>query len=85
MWLIGFLALAGSFAVTYTRARLENLPRDVFDRGITSLASRAVRLFVVMIGAVSGHGLATLIVLASMTNVVVLIRVVYARRLLMGT
>ena len=85
VWLVGFLALAGSFAVTYTRARLENLPRDVFDRGITSLASRDVRLFVVMIGAISGQGLATLIVLASMTNVVVLIRVIYARRLLMGT
>ena len=85
VWLVGFLALAGSFAVTYTRARLENVPREIFDRGITSLASRDVRLFVVMIGAVAGQGLATLIVLACMTNAVVLIRVIYARRLLMGT
>ena len=85
VWPVGFLAPAGSFAATYTRARLENLPRDVFDRGITSLASRDVRLFVVMVGTVSDQGLATLIVLASMTNVVVLISVVYTRRLLMRT
>ena len=85
VWLVGFLALAGSFAVTYTRARLENVPRNVFDRGITSLASRDVRLFVIMIGAVAGQGLATLILLAGVTNAVVLIRVIYARRLLRGT
>ena len=85
VWLVGFLALSGSFAVTYTRARLENVPRNVFDRGITSLASRDVRLFVIMIGAVAGQGLATLILLASATNAVVLIRLMYARRLLRET
>ena len=84
VWLVGFGALAGTFAVTYTRARIENVPRNLFDRGITSVASRDVRLLVVMIGALTGQGFITLLVLAYMTNMVVLIRLVYARRALKG-
>ncbi len=37
VWITGFLALAGTFAVTYSRARIEGLPRNVFDRGLTSM------------------------------------------------
>ena len=84
VWLAGFWTLAGSFAVTYTRARIENAPRTVFDRGITSAATRDVRLFIIMVGALTGKGLATLMVLASLTNVVVLLRLVHARRVLKG-
>ena len=84
VWLVGFGALAGTFAVTYTRARIEHVPRNLFDRGITSVASRDVRLLVVMIGALAGQGFITLLVLAYMTNMVVLIRLVYARRALKG-
>ena len=82
VWLAGFWALTGSFAVTYTRARIEGAPRDLFDRGITSVASRDVRLFIVMVGALSGQGFATLLVLASLTNTVVLLRMLHARRVL---
>ena len=84
VWLAGFWALAGSFGVTYTRARIENAPRTVFDRGITSAATRDVRLFIVMVGALTGRGLVTLMVLASLTNVVVLLRLVHARRVMQG-
>ena len=85
VWLTGFWALAGTFAVTYTRARIEGVNRNLFDRGITSAASRDVRLFVVMVGSLTGHGFATLIALACLTNVVVLVRLLYAWRLLKGT
>ncbi len=81
-WLAGFAALAGSFAVTYTRARVDESRRTMFDSGITSLASRDVRLLLVMVGALSGYGLATLVVLATLTNAVVLLRVASARRVL---
>lgn len=81
-WLAGFAALAGSFAVTYTRARVDESRRTMFDSGITSLASRDVRLLLVMIGALAGYGLATLIMVAVLTNAVVLLRVVSARRVL---
>ncbi len=82
VWLVGFWALAGTFVVTYTRARIQGLPRNVFDRGLASLASRDIRLLVLMIGALSGQGFATIIVLAALTNAVVLIRLVKAKSLL---
>jgi phosphatidylglycerophosphate synthase len=82
VWVVGFWAMAGSFAVTYTRARIEGVSRDLFDKGIASAASRDVRLFVVMIGALVGQGFATLIVLAVLSNSVVLLRLMHARRVL---
>jgi phosphatidylglycerophosphate synthase len=84
VWVTGFWALAGSFVVTYSRARIEHAPRNLFDRGITSAASRDIRLFVLMIGALAEQGFATLIALAALTNVVVLLRLIYARQVLKG-
>ena len=82
VWIFGFWAIAGTFVVTYTRAITGSLPRNVFDRGIASIASRDVRLFVLMIGALSGQAFATVITLAVLTNAVVLIRLIIAGRLL---
>jgi hypothetical protein len=84
VWGIAFLAMTGTFAVTYTRARVEHIPRNTFDSGITSVASRDVRIFVLMVGVLAGQGLATLIVLAVLTNAVVLLRMRHAHRLLKG-
>lgn len=84
VWAVGFAALMGSFTVTYTRARIEHVPRNVFDRGITSAASRDVRLFIVMVGGLAGQGLITLALLAYLTHTVVILRLFYARRLLRG-
>ena len=92
-WAAGFAALSGSFAVTYTRARVDESRRTMFDRGVASLASRDVRLLLVMIGALAGglapgggpaYGVGTLIALATLTNGVVLLRVLNARRALAG-
>lgn len=92
-WAAGFAALSGSFAVTYTRARVDESRRTMFDRGVASLASRDVRLLLVMIGALAGglapgggpaYGVGTLIALAALTNGVVLLRVLSARRALGG-
>ena len=74
VWIVGFWALAGTLVISYTRARTEAGRRGRFDRGITSLASRDVRLFLVMLGAVVGQGLATLVVIAVLTHVVVMLR-----------
>ena len=90
-WAAGFAALAGSFAVTYTRARVDETRRTMFDRGVTSLASRDVRLLIIMLGALAGgllpgggpaYGVGTLVALAALANGVVLLRVVSARRVL---
>ena len=84
VWLAGFWALAGTFTVTYTRSRIGDASRSLFDSGIASAASRDVRLLIVMVGALAGQGFATLIVLACLTNAVVLLRLLYARRVLKG-
>ena len=82
VWITGFLALSGSFLVTYTRARIDHVPRNFFDKGITSAASRDVRLLLIMIGALTGQGFATLIVLAALANMVVVLRLFSARKAL---
>lgn len=79
VWTTGFLALAGTFVVTYTRARIDHVPRNFFDKGITSVASRDVRLLLVMVGALSGQGFITLVVLAGLSNMVVVLRLFSAR------
>ena len=76
------MALAGTFTVTYTRARIDVQTARPFERGITSAASRDVRLLMVMVGGLLGQGLLTLVVLAVLTNTVVLLRLLAARRIL---
>ena len=82
-WAVGFLALSGMFTVTYTRARIgvQTGSTAPFDRGITSMASRDVRLLIVMVGGLLGQGLMTLVVLAVLTNTVVLLRLLAALRI----
>lgn len=81
-WVLGFWAITGSLVISYTRARVPEAARSMFDRGITSLASRDVRLLVIAVGAVVGQGLVTLAVIAVSTHGVVLLRLVRARRVL---
>lgn len=81
-WVLGFWAITGSLVISYTRARVPEAARTVFDRGITSLASRDARLLFIAVGAVAGQGLVTLAVIAALTHGVVLLRLVRARRVL---
>ena len=83
-WTAGFAALAGSFTVTYTRARIDETRRTLFDRGLVSVASRDVRLLLIMIGSVARLGIPTLILLGVLTNAVVLLRLAQARVALRG-
>ena len=75
----GLMAAVGSFMISYTRARAEASLGGTFQGLAGSLASRDVRLLLVMIGAVTGQALATLILLAVLTNSVVVWRVILAR------
>jgi len=79
IWIIGFWALAGTFTVTYTRARVDEDMQSLFDRGLTSISSRDIRLLIVMAGALAGQGLATLVVIVALTNTAVLLRLFRAR------
>lgn len=81
-WLVGFSALAGTFGISYSRARIKGVPPTFFDRGAVSLATRDVRLFLIMLGSLLGYGFGTLVVLGGLTNAVVILRLLAARRAL---
>lgn len=82
IWLAGFLAIAGTICISYTRARISPNHRHFFDKGLKSLASRDIRLFLIMIGAVIGQAYFCLITIAAITNLVVLYRLIYMYRYL---
>ncbi len=77
IWLAGLLAITGIICISYTRARISPNHRHLFDKGFKSLASRDIRLFLIMLGAVIGQAYFCLIVLAVLTNVVVFYRLIY--------
>jgi len=84
IWLAGFLVVAGTVCLSYTRARIGAEHRHLFDKGLPSLASRDIRLFLMMLGGVSGQAYFCLIVIAALTNLVVGYRLIsiykYLRR-----
>ncbi len=82
IWLVGLLAITGITCISYTRARISPNHRHLFDKGFKSLASRDIRLFLIMLGAVIGQAYFCLIVIAVLTNVVVFYRLIYMYRYL---
>ncbi len=82
IWLAGFLAITGTICISYTRARIGSGHRHLFDKGLKSLASRDIRLFLIMLGAVTGQAYFGLIVIAVLTNLVVFYRSIYIYRYL---
>jgi len=82
IWLAGLLAITGIIGISYTRARISPNHRHLFDKGFKSLASRDIRLFLIMLGAVIGQAYFCLIVIAVLTNIVVFYRLIYMYRYL---
>ena len=82
IWLAGILAITGIICVSYTRARINPNHRHLFDTGFKSLASRDIRLFLIMLGAIIGQAYFCLVVIAVLTNVVVFYRLIYMYRYL---
>jgi len=77
IWLAGLLAITGTICISYTRARIGPNYRHLFDKGLKSLASRDIRLFLIMLGAVIGQAYFCLIAIAVLTNLVVFYRIIY--------
>ena len=77
-------AIVGSLMISYSRARAEATFGQPFEGLPGALASRDLRLLVIMIGAIIGQGIATLAVIGVLTNLVVLWRIGVARRGTMG-
>ncbi len=82
IWLAGLLAITGIICVSYTRARISPNHQHLFDKGFKSLASRDIRLFLIMLGAAIGQAYFCLIVIAVLSNVVVFYRLIYMYRYL---
>ncbi len=82
IWQVGFLAIAGTICLSYTRARISPEHQHLFDKGLKSLASRDIRLFLIMLGAVTGQAYFCLIIIAALTNLVVFYRLIYIYRYL---
>ena len=77
--LVAGVAIVGSLMISYSRARAEATFGQPFEGLPGALASRDLRLFVIMIGAIIGQGVATLAVIGVLTNIVVLWRLGVAR------
>ncbi len=82
IWLAGLLAITGIICISYTRARISPDHRHLFDKGFKSLASRDIRLFLIMLGAIIGQAYFCLIVIAVLTNIIVFYRLIYMYRYL---
>jgi CDP-L-myo-inositol myo-inositolphosphotransferase len=82
IWLAGLLAITGITCISYTRARINPNYRHLFDKGFKSLASRDIRLFLIMLGAVIGQAYFCLVAIAVLTNLVVFYRLIYMYRYL---
>jgi len=80
IWLVGFLAVGGTICLSYSRARIDAEHRHIFDKGLKSLASRDIRLFLMMLGGVLGQAFFCLVVIAVLTNLVVGYRLIYIYR-----
>lgn len=78
-WLFGLLALLGSLMISYSAARAEASTGIRFDQGFSSFSSRDIRLFIVMLGSLTGQVYWTLMLLAVLTNVVVIYRILFLR------
>jgi len=80
IWLVGFVSITGIIGVSYSRARISVELRHHFDRGFLSLASRDIRLFIVMIGAIIGQGYFSLIVIGILTHLIIISRLIFTYR-----
>lgn len=80
VWLVGFLAMTGALSISYTRARIGSKRSLLFNSGLSSFASRDIRLFVMMLGCVAGQVYFCLVAIAILTNLVIFYRLIYSYR-----
>lgn len=79
---IALLALLGSLAISYSRAKAESSGSLDFTKGILAFASRDVRLLIIALGSILGWVFWSLVFLSILTNSIVVLRVFAARRTL---
>ncbi len=78
-WFLGGLALTGSLLVSYTRARAEAAGTGVLNIGV---AERAERMILIILGAFTGLLHWAVLIVAMISHLTVLQRMIAARRIL---
>jgi CDP-L-myo-inositol myo-inositolphosphotransferase len=77
LWLIGIFSITGTIGISYTRARINEELRSHFDSGWLSLASRDIRIFVIMLGAILGQAYLCLAFLGALTHLMIFSRIIF--------
>ena len=76
---LGFLAILGSFMLSYTADKYDSLMRDQISHHQVFRIGRDLRIFLIFLGAVSNQILLTLIVIAIIGNVETIRRIIRCR------
>ena len=75
----GFLAIIGSFMISYTADKYDSLMRERFARGKSIQIGRDIRVFLIFLGAVTNLAFPVLLVNAVVANLEVIRRVWFCR------
>lgn len=77
--LIGFLAIIGSFMLSYTADKHDSLMRNRINRGKGLRMGRDIRVFLIFLGAVFNQAYLTLVVIAAVMNIATVHRLIICR------
>ncbi|MBW7996330.1 MAG: NTP transferase domain-containing protein [Candidatus Glassbacteria bacterium] len=76
---VGFLAIIGSFMVSYTADKYDSLMRDRISQGKRFRLGRDTRIFAIFLGAIINQVYLTLVVIAVVMNIETIRRVIICR------
>ncbi|MEE8483796.1 MAG: NTP transferase domain-containing protein, partial [Nitrospinota bacterium] len=76
---IGFMAIIGSFMLSYTADKYDGLMKARFEKGRGFRIGRDVRVFIIFIGALLNQAYLTLLIIAVLMNAETVRRVVVSR------
>jgi CDP-L-myo-inositol myo-inositolphosphotransferase len=77
--LIGFMAIIGSFMLSYTADKHDSLMRDRIIHGKGLRMGRDIRIFLIFVGAVFNQAYLTLVVIAVVMNIATVRRLIICR------
>jgi len=79
IFLIGFMAIIGSFMLSYTADKYDSLMRSLMNSGRQVRIGRDVRVFLVFLGVLINQPLLTLLIIAILMNGEVVRRIIVCR------
>jgi len=77
--LTGFLAIIGSFMLSYTADKYDNLMRNRINQSMKFRLGRDVRVFLIFLGAILNQAFLTLVLIAVIMNIETIRRVIVCR------